>query len=377
MRIGFDAKRLFNNFTGLGNYSRFVASALYQHPRQHQLYLYTPKIKRNKDTEFFIERERIQIELPPRFFRAMRLQSWWRTYGVGKAAEREQLDVFHGLSNELPIHKPSGVKTVVTIHDLIFKRFPQFYSSIDARIYDWKVRKACDLADRIVAISQQTAHDLADYIGVSSERIEVIYQGCHPNFNLSFDPAALEGIRTKYRLPQSFILNVGTIESRKNALLIVKALSRLKQSIPLVVVGRATNYEREITRWVKEHALENRVMLIRDAAFEDLPKIYQLASLFVYPSLFEGFGIPIVEAIACGLPVITSKGSCFSEAGGPGCVYINPYDEDELAHAIDQVLSDQQKQEEMKRTSREYIKRFEPAAIANDLTRLYEKLVQR
>lgn len=377
MRIGFDAKRLFNNFTGLGNYSRFVAAALHQHPDQHQLYLYTPKIKRNKDTNFFIERERIQIEMPARFFRAMRLESWWRTNGVGKAVEKEQLDVFHGLSNELPIHKPNGVKTVVTIHDLIFKRFPQFYSPIDARIYDWKVRKACDLADRIVAISQQTAHDLVDYIGVSSDRIDVIYQGCHPNFNLRFDQAQLEAVRTKYRLPQSFILNVGTIESRKNALLIVKALSKLSRSIPLVIVGRATAYERQIMRWVKEHGLENKVMMIRDAVFEDLPKIYQLASLFVYPSLFEGFGIPIVEAIACGLPVITSKGSCFSEAGGPGCIYINPYDEDDLANAIDGVLGDEDKQEEMKRTSSEYITRFEPAAIANDLTGLYRNLVQR
>lgn len=373
MRIGFDAKRLFNNFTGLGNYSRFVVSALREHEGNNELFLFTPKVKRNSDSSLFLNSD-FKLVTPSGIYKNFPLSGLWRTKRIGQLAQEYHLDIYHGLSNELPVGNPGSIPMVVTVHDLIFKRYPQFYSPVDAMIYSWKLRKACENASRIIAISEQTAIDLQDYLGIGQDKITVVYQGCHPNFKIRYDAASLEETRRKYGLPESFLLNVGTIEARKNALQIVKAVQRMKTDIPLVIVGRITAYKRKIEEQMRSGP-EKKIIFVHDAAFEDLPKLYQLAKVFVYPSLFEGFGIPIVEAIACGVPVITSAGSCFSEAGGPGCVYVDPLNVDELANSLEQVLVDDASREGMIAISSRHIEKFEPPVIAQELMKLYKSVL--
>lgn len=185
MKIAFDAKRLYNNFTGLGNYSRFIVSALLEEFSNDQYYLFTPKLRKNDDTQPFLEHPKVKTIQPPAWMNMLKLGSYWRSFVVGNTAADYGVDIYHGLSHELP-RVPESVKTVVTVHDLIFLRYPEFYNPIDVRIYTTKVNHACRNADRIIAISEQTSKDIQEFLKISPEKIDVVFQGCHPNFKRIF-----------------------------------------------------------------------------------------------------------------------------------------------------------------------------------------------
>lgn len=378
MRIGYDAKRLFNNFTGLGNYSRFIVEGIHTFFPNNQLFLFTPKARLHLETTAFQNKKKYSTILPSALLTKLKLGSYWRSFLVRKEAKKQQLDIYHGLSHELPHGISSVTKSVVTVHDLIFFRFPQFYKPVDRWIYTQKIKYACKEATAVVAISEQTKNDLLEFLNVPEEKIHVVYQGCHPNFKRIITEQELTIVRTKYSLPEKFLLNVGTIEPRKNALLILHALQHLGESVtlPLVIVGRPTAYIDQLKTYARQHQLEHRIHFIHQASFADLPAIYRLSTVFIYPSLFEGFGIPLVEAIACETPVITSTGSCFSEAAGPHAMYVSPDDAAELAKTIKEVVNNTSLRNSMVEKSTQYIKRFEPEVIANEMMKIYQSLVK-
>ena len=380
MKIGFDAKRVFSNFTGLGNYGRFVIKALSTYYPQHEYWLYSPKAAQHPEAEAMLERENIKVNMPSSTLKTMHLGAWWRSVSLGKVASRNQNQLLHGLSNELPFGQTKGLKKIVTIHDLLFVRYPQLYNLVDVAIYKKKFRWACQKADRVIAVSQQTAQDLVEFLEVPAEKIDVVYQGCHESFRREYDSYVLDRISTKYRLPADFMLNVGTIEERKNALLIVKAMASLKKEttlMPLVIVGKPTPYKDEIVKYAREHKLLDQIHFRHDVSLEDLPKVYQQSKLFLYPSIFEGFGIPILEALCSRVPVITSKGSCFSEAGGPNSIYVNPTNAEELADAIMRVMNNATMATKMIIDGVGHSLNFEEEKIAHDLMQVYEKTMKQ
>lgn len=377
MNIGYEAKRFFTNLTGLGNYCRFVVDALATHHPQNNYILYTPRVTGYKDVTDITGHPSIDIVTPPSFYRISKSTSLWRTWSVTREESMKKLDIFHGLSQELPISLPRSLKKVVTVHDLIYYRYPEFYDAIDIAIYKKKVKHACAKADTIIAISEQTKADIIHFLGVHEEKIKVIYQGCHPNFHKKLASEEIESIGSKYGLPSSYILNVGTIESRKNAMLIVKALARLSPSdrIPLVIMGRKTAYYKQLVSLIDQLNLSDHVIFLHNIPFDEFPAIYQGATAFVYPSLFEGFGIPLVEAIASGVPVITSTGSCFSEAAGPDSLYVDSHNDEAMAAALSQVIQNDQLRKQMVSSASQYVKRFESKVIADNLVQLYNGLI--
>lgn len=375
MNIGFDAKRAFLNFTGLGNYSRFVIQALQQNYADDHYVLFTPRVKKHPETDSLVS-QNTSIVTPSGITK--KVSSLWRLMLGGFSSVPKTLDVFHGLSAELPFLLPDSVAKVVTVHDLIFLRFPQFYNPIDVSIYKAKVKSACNRADKIVAISQQTADDIVDYLNIDRDKIEVIYQGCHENFKRAVSADEVSIVKQKYNLPNEYILNVGTIEERKNLGVLVKSLALLPETlrIPLVVLGRFTPYTKHVIEEARRLNVLNSIVFLHNASFSDFPAIYKGAKIFVYPSLFEGFGIPLVEAIEVGVPVITSTGSCFHEAAGPSAKYINPHQADELSAALTTILESTQLQQTMVAESKAYIEKFTPEKIAHDFNRLYSDLVK-
>jgi glycosyltransferase involved in cell wall biosynthesis len=375
MIIGFDAKRLFNNFTGLGNYSRFVVDALSKNYPDNSYYLFTPKSRLHSDTDAYFSNSKMQIVQPQGWQQKLKAQRYWRSFGMATQVQQHGVQVYHGLSNELPRNLPVGVKKVVSIHDLIFMRFPQYYNKLDAFIYKKKVIHACKIADKIVAISKQTADDLINYLDINPEKIKVVYQGCHANFKITPNQIEQNRVRQTYQLPDNFILSVGTIEQRKNAALIVHALNKIDKDVHLILVGKKTSYAEYINSVALQTGVSNRLHFREQITFADLPYVYQQAKVFVYPSLFEGFGIPIIEAISSGVPVITSKGSCFSEAGGSAAIYVDPHDADSLAENINLVLHNPEKTEEMKNKGRSYIEQFSPEQISKNLMELYSSVL--
>jgi glycosyltransferase involved in cell wall biosynthesis len=374
MKIGFDAKRFFNNFTGLGNYSRFIVDALSQHVPENDYWLFSPKIKVHPEITPIVSRSNINVVKPPAIFNFFRASSLWRTWGISKESSSKQLDLFHGLSQELPLNLPKSIKKVVTVHDLIFIRSPELYKPVDVFIYKTKVKRACQHADKVIAISQQTADDIIEFLKVPPERVEVIHLGCHPNFRKKHSEEAIQKVKAKYDLPAEYILNVGTVEPRKNVLLLIKALALLPETLRrhVVIVGRATAYKAQVVEHARRLGVEKWISFLHNVPFTDLPPIYQGACVFVYPSIFEGFGIPLVEALQSSIPVVTSTGSCFSEAAGPGSIFVNPHQEEELAFQLQQVLENEDLRSQMIRAGKLHIAQFEPAVIAAKLSSLYK-----
>lgn len=374
MRIGFEAKRVFRNFTGLGNYSRAVVRILAKEYPDNKYLLYTPsqdhKISNSLKTSF----SNISIIEAP----IKSLKSLWRIIWVTTDLKKDNISIYHGLSNELPLNiKKSGIPSVVTIHDLIFLRYPQYYKFIDRKIYEYKFRKACENANRIIAISQQTKNDIVDLFKINSDKIDVVYQGCDPVFTFQKSEEEKKSVKDIYQLPDNFLLCVGTIENRKNQLLIVKALTHLPPDINLVLVGKPAAYKTEILDFLsKNEHLKKRVTFLEKVPFKDLPTIYQCASIFVYPSRIEGFGIPIVEALNSKVPVIGATGSCLEEAGGPDSLYIHPDNEIELAKSISKIYNDDLLRQEMTAKGLEYAKNFSDKSIAENLIKVYHKTLK-
>ena len=370
LKIGFDAKRIVRNGTGLGSYGRTLVNDLASYPLE--LRLYAPDQGRDPLRQQIKQQANVSFCYPAPsslpFSKAL-----WRTKGIVSDLQRDGIQVFHGLSGELPIGirksgisiRKSGIKSVVTIHDLIFLRHPEFYHWIDTKIYAWKFRQTIREADHIIAISECTKRDIIEYGDVDESKISLIYQSCAPKFTVSQSAAPRE----------RYILSVGSIEARKNILLVVKALPYLPDDVKLVIVGRHTPYTDEVSTYAEKEHLSHRIRIMHGVSDEALPKLYAEAEAFVYPSRYEGFGIPIIEAISCGLPVVACTGSCLEEAGGPDSLYVDPDDAQAMAQAIRQVLRGAEGREKRIENSQQYIKRFAGRDVAGQVAELYRRLL--
>jgi glycosyltransferase involved in cell wall biosynthesis len=370
MKIGFEAKRVFHNKTGLGNYSRDLVRIVSHFFPDNHYFLYNPK--KSKES-LFISNETNVYEKNPRTAFFKKCYNLWRQKGMIQDLKEDQITLFHGLSGELPSGlRTNGIKSIVTIHDLIFIRYPHLYSFFDRKIHFVKFKKATKNADLIIAISEQTKLDIIQYLGVASSKIKVIYQGCNAAFKTAYSKESKQKVVRQYQLPEKFVLNVGTIEERKNALTIVKAIKDL--DVSLVLIGKETAYANSIHEYIKANHLQDRVHFLKGITTEDLAIIYQLATVFVYPSIFEGFGIPIIEALFSKTPVITNKNGVFPEAGGPNTLYIEPFDIADLQQKIHQVLSDSSLSNKMKEKGFEYAQQFNDEAIAVQIMNCYKSL---
>ena len=390
--IGFDAKRAVANGTGLSSYSRTLINDLARYPLT--LRLYAPDEGRDDLRTQIQDRANVTLHtphstfhLPPSTFHLPHStfhiphstslgKSLWRSHGIVSDLRRDGIQLYHGLSGELPIGiRKSGIPSVVTIHDLIFLRHPEYYHWIDTKIYAWKFRQTISEATHIIAISECTRRDILHYAPeLDPARISVIYQSCAPKFTQTSTINTQLSTLNSYR----YILNVGTIEARKNVLLAVKALEVsevLPADLHLVIVGRHTSYTDNVQRYIRAHGLDSRVHILHGVSDAQLPALYAGAEAFVYPSRYEGFGIPIIEAISSGLPVVACTGSCLEEAGGPDTLYVSPDDPRAMAAAIRQVLKGAPGRDNRIVRSRTYIRRFEGNDVAGQVYQLYQKLL--
>lgn len=376
MNIGFDAKRAFKNFTGLGNYSRFVVKSLSDHFPKNDYFLYSPMgVIKNEEVSQSCRNYNQKIITPEGLWDFPLMSGLWRSVFSGQNHLDNKLDIFHGLSSEIPVRKDKKTRYVVTIHDLIFLRFPHLYHPLDVRIYKYKAKYACEKADKIIAVSEQTAQDITRFLGIPEKKIEVIYQGCHQNFRKKIGKEDLERVGKKYNLPPSYMLTVGTIEKRKNIGLILEFLkNNPDHDLPLVVVGKPTPYLKELLAYVEASGLEDRVTFLHQVVFDDLPAIYAGAFVFIYPSVFEGFGIPIIEAQEVGVPVITSMGTCFEEVGGRAVLYNDPNDIEHLKSNLD-ALQCEDFRNNLIKVGKENTRRFQPEGISEKLINVYTGLV--
>lgn len=348
MNIGFDAKRAYHNGTGLGFFSRVLIKLMATHYPQHAYYLFNPK----PGTLFQPENANIHEVLPVKPLHKM-LSSAWRSKWVTQDLRKLKIDLYHGPSQEIPRGIPqTGITSVVTIHDLFPELYPQDFKPIDVKIYRSKLRYACKYASKVMAISEETKEHIVEKYGTDPARIDVAYQSCDPIFNVIESDHKKEAVREKYGLPQQFFLHVGTIIERKNLLHICKALKLIEKDIeiPLVVVGKGGAYKEKVQQYLTENNLQNKVIFLSDQlaaqgkkpfiATEDFPALYQLSTAMIYPSFYEGFGMPIIEAMSGGVPVITSTTSCMPEIAGDAAFLADPAQPEEMAEGFRKIYGD-------------------------------------
>ncbi len=351
------------NRTGVGEYTNELLSAIFKLDKANQYWLFynsysdvsahVPLWPHSQNIHY------ISTKWPNKLFNAsIKLFGWPK---LDKLITRNgKLDYFFSPNlNFTSLSK--DVKNILTIHDLSFQFYPQFFS-LKQRLWHWAInpKKQCEQAAAITVLSENTKRDVVNYYKIAPEKIHVAAGAISQIFN---NPIVDKGeIRQKYNLPEKFILFLGTVEARKNIIGLIEAFEHTYSSLPtpysLVIIGGAGGNNKQIYARALASPLRNSIEFIGYVDEADKPTLYSLADLFVYPSFYEGFGFPVLEAMACGLPVITANRSSLPEITNNAAYLINPNRPAELADAIKKMLTDTELREHFKKLGLEQMKKF-------------------
>ncbi|HEX5817668.1 MAG TPA: glycosyltransferase family 1 protein [Gemmatimonadales bacterium] len=371
--IGLDAVRALRNGTGLGNHARGVLRGLREAAPDLALVLYSPRPARPAWAGLPTALA-APLRLPPPAWRGPGLRALWRTFRLGRAARRDGVTLYHGLTHEIPRDLPAtGIPSVVTFHDLLFLTHPEFFPAIDRASYAWRYRWSAAHASAVVAVSAATRDALVERLGVAADRIAVIPPARDERFAAPVPAEALAAVRARHDLPSEYVVAVGTLEPRKNQALAVEAVARLGAGAPpLVLVGRDGGSAATLRALAHARGVAARVLLRSDVSDADLPAVVAGARASCYLSVAEGFGMPIVEALGAGVPVVAAAVDCLREAGGPGTRYVPPDDADALAAALGEVLGDTALAGRMREQGRRHAARFDRVTLARRHLALYD-----
>lgn len=376
MKIGFDGKRATHNFRGLGNYSRGIIEGLYTFAPENELFLYTPPFNDPRAINWTNHHPKLKIKTPRNLI-SKKIPSFWRSFLLEREIKRDEIDLYHGLSHEIPrVSSKRKYKVAVTIHDLIYLRYPEYFPKVDRVVFDKKFRYATQNSDVVIAICEQTKNDLIEFFKTDEKKIKVHYQSCSPVFLLKKSQEEKDLFRQNHHLERPYILNVGAFEERKNQKSAVLAFSQIanKFDVDLVLVGNGKKYLHEVKELIHSLKLESRIKILNNFPFHSLPILYQCAEIFFFPSHFEGFGIPIVEALCSSVPVACSKGSCFPESAGPDSLFFDSKNVDEMAQILNVLLNDNERRIDIARKGLLYSERFHLKNSTSELLKIYHQI---
>lgn len=367
MRIGIDARLLAYRPGGIARYTEALAQALARIGAEDDFVLLVGRKERRQIVPGLRQR---RLLTPPHH----RLEQIALPLELAFAG----LDLLHSPDFIPPFYR--RCLAVITVHDLAFLRFPETVTE-DSRRYYGQLERAVQSADGIIAVSEATRRDLAEMLGLAPERVRVIHHAADDGFR-PLDGEAVERFRRQRGLPQGFILWVGTLEPRKNLSTLLRALRCLKEREPalspmLVLAGaRGWLYEDDL-RLVEKLRLSENVMHLGPVSFGELPLLYNAARLFVFPSLYEGFGFPPLEAMACGTPVVSSSSSAMPEVLGDAAILLDPRDVDGFAAAMMRMLEDEVLRREMRHRGLAQAASFSWERTARQTLALYREVAAR
>lgn len=373
--IGFDAKYATTGDATLCNYALFLIEAIaHAAPRRTYFRMYVPDDDTTPDFERLAETHNVEAMLPDGAI--WRKLSWlWRLWPICRDLKRGDVDLYHSLTQWLPFGlERRGIRSIVTVHNLEFLRFRSLFGPLYNAYRRLTLCSSLRRADRIIAISEHIKHDLVRYLHVDADKIDVIYRGCHDRFLRPITAERQREVAERYHLPKQFALFVGTQMPRKNLLHLVEAMAKTDSHAELVIVGRATPHTQHIRHRIKSLGLQERIHMLYGVADDDMPALYSLASLYVMPSLYEGFPPTIVEALTVGVPVIASQCGSMREAGGDHSIYVDTSNHDALAHAIDEVMSNEELRARMISEGRAYVSRFRREVVAYNVLNCYRRI---
>lgn len=274
----------------------------------------------------------------------------WEQVVAPFARWRDHLDVLFCPVNVVPL--AGVIPSVVTVHDLAFLAHPEAFRASKRRYLTLMTRLSVRRARRVIAVSAHTKSDLVHHFGIAPGKVTVIPNAADERFRTTTDAASLKAFKPTHHLPERFILFVGTLEPRKNLRRLIEAFARVAQEdaeVALVIVGASGWMTSDLAPLVQTRGLSDRIIFTGYVADNDLPHWYQAATVFCYPSLYEGFGLPVLEAMACGTPVVTSNTSSIPEITGDAALLVDPTDVTALVGALLLILSDETRQEQMRR----------------------------
>jgi len=301
---------------------------------------------------------------------------WWNLWALPAYVRKNPVDVFH-TQYIAPFWLPKNVKLVLTIHDISFIFFPQFIKKSDLFFLKTLIPRSLRMAAKIIAVSQFTKDEIERYYQIPTEKVAVIPNGVDFElFNKNIAQNKLGEIKKKYNLPEKFLLYIGTLQPRKNIPVLIEAMKSL--NIPLIIAGnrKAHNFDQKIDEAIEKFDFAGKIIFPGWIDEEDKPALYKLADCFVFPSLYEGFGIPIVEAMAAGTPVVSSSSSCLPEIGGDGALFADPKKPEEFAQKIQQILLDENLRDSLIKKGVEVTKKYTWQKNAKKTLAIYESLTR-
>jgi glycosyltransferase involved in cell wall biosynthesis len=371
--IGYLTYGLDRALTGIGRYSLELARALRTLPDAPELMLLSTE--RTDPHALWKSFKRQNLPL-------CRTLPGLMTVGnavIALTAARQKLDLVHDPSGVTPFcFGAGGGRTVVTIHDVIPWSFPGVSTRLDTWIYRYWLPRVAPRMDAVITVSQASKQDIVRYLKIPPHKVHVVYL-CANQAYKPLPAAVVADVRQRYQLPDAYLLYVGSYEPRKNLMRLLQAFARLKQPSlrhKLVIVGPRRHTASQIASKLAELGIEQNVILTDYIKEADLPAIYNGADLFVFPSLYEGFGLPPLEAMACGTPVITSNTSSLPEVVGDAALIVDPYDIDALAVMIKRALFDEDLRTDLRRRGMQRAAQFTWERTACETLEVYRHVLR-
>lgn len=372
MAIYVDVSAAVHRRAGLGRYAESLVRALVQQFPDRWALFYN----RDRSCHPLAGLEHLPVRTVSAGYKPWRMAVHaGQVLGIGFDRLLPEGQLFHATEHLLPcLH---GMPTVLTVHDLIYHLFPEHHKPLNYHFLKWAMPLYCRRADAIIAISQSTRRDLIVHYGVDPTKITVVYEAAAPHFRPS-QLGQISHVRTKYGLPERFVLHVGTLEPRKNLVRLLEAIHTLRNAgtdVRLVLVGARGWLFEGFFRRLDELALRDAVQLLGYVSDEDLPAVYGAATAGVLPSVYEGFGLPVLEAMACGTPVACSRAASLPELGGEVARYFDPLSAEDMASVLYVLWTDEALRQEMIQQGLEWVAQFSWTRAAAETMAVYERLV--
>jgi len=379
MKIGFDATNAFTDFGQQGIYSRSVIQTLSRNFPENEYTLYTTSLKQDHVDKDLLEHRQIRLRTPSFIVSKLKMGNIWRSTMLGNIAVKDDIDVFHSLNNQLPLIIDKRLRTVVSIQNLHFLRYPDMFKGLDIEILKRRYKHACTVANMIITPTSQTAEDLVTFFNINPEKVLVIPQACDVTFQKEYAPYEALVLSDKYKLPGDFILARSSKEVlNDNALNAVKVYVKSKIDIPLVIAGQISK-KQEVSIWkiITEEKINRSVIFLKDVPLDELAILYQLCQLYLHIPSFPSNCMPIQEAICARVPTICTRIPEFIEAGGLGPVYVRPGNIDEAADTIQNLLHNPSLLSNMIEQGSIHAQNFDNFRVAQQLNELYYSLLDK
>lgn len=377
LRIGIDGSSILPRRTGIGHYTNQLLEHLARVDERNRYVVFLNSLRQRQSHEEWMDRENFSFRryrIPgPLLLYAWR---WLNRPRIDRFVGR--VDVFHSPATYVPPQREGAA--VTTVHDLYFLRRPEACELLGGRYLAATLPRRLRQLDHIIAASNSTRDDLVELLGVAPERITVVYEGVDSRFRPIADRARLDAVRARYGLPDRYILFVGTVEPRKNVERLVEAYAIVRrekaQAPSLVIVGGRGKEADRVDRLIESAGLGQWVALTGYVEHADLPALYNCADLFVLPSLYEGFGLPVLEAMACGVPVVAADTSSLRELVAGRGFLVDPKSASDIARGILQALSEKTLREEYVQRASDFARKMTWEQCARETLAVYQKVAR-